>query len=120
MPKPNTTVVAWMLNEIEADLKKLGFWSSEEMDPAIIQSAKAAFGMDVMPFTAWLQFVLLPNARRILATDQDWPQGSMVAVQATRELDGVEAEELLDHLRKFDALFNEPPDEYGFPKWMKR
>lgn len=120
MPSPNPTIVAWMLNEIEADLKKLGQWSSATREEALIASSRAAFCMDVMPFTQWLQDVFLHNARAIAASPNPrWPSGSMVATQAIRELDGMDGtDELIDHLSKFDALFNGPLDANGFPTWL--
>lgn len=120
MPHPNPTVVEWILNEIESDLKKAGLWSEQPIDPAVIRSSQAAFCMDVMPFNSWIQFVLLPRARNILATNGNWPSNSMVAAQAVREFDGIEVGELIDHLAKFDALFTEPLDAYGFPAWMRQ
>ena len=120
MPQPNPTVVAWMLNEVEADLKRLALWSDEPRNDALIASSRQPFCMDVLPFAQWLQYVLLPNARRILDADGDWPTSSAVATQARRELGGVgDTEDLFEHLSKFDALFSTPVDDAGFPAWLQ-
>ena len=59
-----------------------------------------------MTFEQWLQFVLIPNARKIISEGGPFPSESHVAAQAFRELNGIpDTPGLLQRLRQFDDLF---------------
>ena len=98
--------VARSLDEIEAEIKRIGYWSAEPLPKAAYQF-KAAFAMDTMTFVQWLQFVFIPRVRDILAKQGTFPSQSLVGVQAMREFDGDEdASRLVSLLSQFDELFN--------------
>ncbi len=98
--------VARSIDEIEAEIKRTGYWSSEPLPEAAYQF-QAAFAMDTMTFVQWLQFVFIPRVRDILATQGTFPSQSMVGVQAMREFDGDEdASRLVSLLTEFDELFD--------------
>ena len=63
---------------------------------------------ELMAFTEWLQFVLIPRVHSILETNGTFPKQSNVAAHAYREFDGMEQEygDLCQLLSEFDALFN--------------
>lgn len=93
------------IDEIEAELKRLGRWSAQPL-PAESFENMGPFGMNTMAFEQWLQFVLIPRVREIIATQGDFPSSSQVNVHATREFDGdPDADTLLTLLREFDDLF---------------
>jgi uncharacterized protein YqcC (DUF446 family) len=97
--------VAHAIDEIEAEIKRIGYWSTEPLPEAAYQF-QAAFAMDTMTFVQWLQFVFIPRVRDILAKQGTFPLQSMVGVQAMREFDGDEdASRLVLLLTKFDELF---------------
>jgi uncharacterized protein YqcC (DUF446 family) len=90
-------------DEIEAELRLLGWWSAPKPD----MNFTKAFGMDTMAFGQWLTFVLVPRIREMVATKGTPPRGSMVAVQAVREFDGQpETDELQRLLRELDEIVN--------------
>ncbi|HQY88734.1 MAG TPA: YqcC family protein, partial [Tepidisphaeraceae bacterium] len=97
----NLTIIESMANQIESDLRQLGWWSETPIDPALFEQSNAAFFADVMSFGQWLQFVFLPRVREELkaGANASWPGSSHVGAYAVRELDGQhEAGELIDHL----------------------
>jgi uncharacterized protein YqcC (DUF446 family) len=92
------------LDEVEAEMRKIGFWS-----PA---SAKPAHGdFTSMPFQLWLQFVFLPAAREA-THKQQWPDRSQVGLMALRNYDYFdfveEAQQLVRLLNEFDNLIEHP------------
>jgi uncharacterized protein YqcC (DUF446 family) len=100
------TRAAEKIAAIEAEMKVMGLWSQEPL-PEAAYTFQQAFAADTMAFTQWLQFILIPRVRTIIEQGGDFPQGSMVGVQAVREFDGYNrAARLSTLLSEFDALFN--------------
>ena len=103
--QPSYEEVARHIDDIEAEMKRTGFWREEPLPPEMYNFTQA-FAMDTMPFPYWLQFVFIPRVRSIIAEQGDFPHGSQVGVQAVREFDGVwQASDLVSKLSAFDALF---------------
>jgi uncharacterized protein YqcC (DUF446 family) len=92
------------IDEIEAELKRLGWWQ-EERPPEKMFDFKMAFGMDTMPFSSWLQFILIPRVKDIIESRGEFPKSSYLGTHAIREYDGVyEADDLISMLATFDKL----------------
>ena len=97
------------IEEIEAEMKKIGFWSVDQVhiDP---KECKEAFCGDKIPFEQWLQFVFIPAVKKSVLTGE-LPQESMVGVKATREYDYMTATPqalgLVTLLNEFDGLIND-------------
>jgi uncharacterized protein YqcC (DUF446 family) len=92
------------LDQIEAEMRRIGIWQAEPPRPEQRKFTKA-FAMDTMAFSQWLQFIFLPRVREAVAANR-LPKGSSVGAQAVREFDGhPEADRLLTLLSEFDALF---------------
>lgn len=90
--------------EIEAEMRKIGMWSSKAPSPEQMAFTQA-FAMDTMPFACWLQFVFLPRVHQAAAANK-FPSSSSVAAQAVREFDTEpNTDRLLTLLSEFDALF---------------
>ena len=108
MVRPGYAAVEAKINEIEAEMKKVGMWQKEPLPPEQLD-VRAAFGQDKLAFEEWLQFIFIPRVREIIATKGDWPHGSQVSDQAWREWKQWGSEDQYDHLldllRQFDALF---------------
>jgi uncharacterized protein YqcC (DUF446 family) len=103
--KPSHDQVAAKLDAVEAELRKIGRWQTEPLPPEAYQNM-GAFGMNTMAFTQWLQFVLLRNARAIVAQRGEFPSSSQVGVIAVREADtDPDLLPLSRMLCDFDALF---------------
>lgn len=99
--------VAAIIGEIEAEMKRIGYWSTEPLSDEAYRF-KQAFAMDTMTFTQWLQFILIPRVHETLNGKGDFPPHSMVGTQAVREFDGDErASRLVQLLNEFDGLFSE-------------
>ena len=98
--------VARYADEIEAEMRKTGFWQSAALRPEQLAFTQA-FAMDTMTFSQWLQFIFLPRVREAVASNQ-FPGSSSVGAQAVREFDGIgEASRLVTLLAEFDSLFEE-------------
>lgn len=93
------------ISEIEAEMKRIGYWSLEPL-PEEAYDFRQAFGMDTMAFSQWLQYILIPRVRTIIEQKGDFPSESMVGMQAVREFDGdATASGLVKLLSEFDDLF---------------
>jgi uncharacterized protein YqcC (DUF446 family) len=94
--------------KIEAEMKAIGCWSEQAL-PEAAYDFLLTFARDTMSFTQWLQYVLIPRVRQIVADQGDFPARCMVGVQAIREFNGdARASDLTTLLIEFDALFDEP------------
>ncbi len=91
-------------DKIEAELRRMNVWSENRPPEAAFQSERAFYG-DTMSFYQWLQFVLIPRVRSVVATHGTFPGKSQVGGYAARELDGeYEAGELVALLSAFDRF----------------
>ena len=110
---PSHEAVAAKLDEIEAEMKRIGMWQEQPPRPEQF-SFTQAFAMDTMAFEQWLQFVFVPRVREIVATRGAFPPHSQVAVQAVREFDAhpLDTSRLHTLLHEFDRLFG-PPRFFG-------
>ncbi|MBI5607863.1 MAG: YqcC family protein [Deltaproteobacteria bacterium] len=94
-----------LADAIEAELKRLGWWSSAPL-PAEALENPGAFGQRTMSAGQWLQHILLDRVRTAAAGGSGFPLGSNVAVWAVREFDGCdETGDLQRILAQFDRLF---------------
>jgi len=96
------------LDEIEAEMKKIGFWTKNPPDlQAAYGSGRMRSYLDAPSFELWLQCVFLPNARRAVQTNS-LPKDSQVGVMAMRQYDYhsvvPEALRLVRLLHEFDGL----------------
>jgi uncharacterized protein YqcC (DUF446 family) len=101
------------LDEIEAEMKKLGFWQANPPDlQAAFASGKMRNYLDAPSFELWLQCIFLPNARRAVRT-ATLPKDSQVGVMATRQNDYhsvvPEAGHLVSLLHEFDGMVKNAP-----------
>jgi len=96
--------VARYADDIEAEMRRIGFWQSEPLRPEQLEFTQA-FAMDTMTYAQWLQFIFLPRVREAVASNQ-FPSSSSVGTQAVREFDGApDAGRLVTLLSEFDGLF---------------
>ncbi|MBU1681530.1 YqcC family protein [Candidatus Micrarchaeota archaeon] len=102
---PKSEDIKKKLDEIEAEMKRFGMWSKTPPHKEAFEDM-GAFGMKTMSFDQWLQFVFVPNVRKLLKTDGPWPDKSEVGIMAVREFDGnPELGNLVALLTEFDMLF---------------
>jgi len=106
---PDYAAVTAKLDEIEAEMRSIGMWQDQPLPPEQYAYTRA-FAGDTMAFDQWLQFVLIPRAREIVATRGAFPPFSEVAAQAAREFDThpLDTSHLQTLLYEFDRLFGPP------------
>lgn len=97
-----------MIAGIEAEMKRIGMWQAEPIEPERLE-IRQAFGGDQLSFEQWLQFVFIARVRGIVDSNGTFPSSSQVADQAFREWkmfgEREDVDPLLDLLRDFDATF---------------
>jgi uncharacterized protein YqcC (DUF446 family) len=93
--------VAEALDEIETELKSIGYWSNNPPDFNVSNFTEAP------SFELWLQCIFLPNARDA-AKKSEYPQQSQVGLMAMRQYDYhssvEEAQNLVSLLNHFDKI----------------
>jgi uncharacterized protein YqcC (DUF446 family) len=97
-------------DKIEAEMKRIGFWSDDPPDlQAAVRSGKIISYADAPSFELWLQCIFLPNAREAARTRR-FPSESQVGYIAWRQWDYQssvpEAEPLMKLLDQFDAIID--------------
>ena len=111
------------INEVEAEMKRIGLWQAEPL-PESAYDIKEAFGADTMTLAQWIQFILIPEVRRKIASNIPLPELSQVGTYAAQQylffrptdndpsvfetegsIDRKESK-LVHLLQEFDALIN--------------
>ena len=89
------------LNQIELEMKQIGFWSD---DPPKFECTSF---LDAPSFELWLQCIFLPNARNA-AENSAYPNNSQVGLMAMRQYnyhsEVPQAKTLLKLLYEFDEI----------------
>ena len=97
-------LAAGYADKIEQELRSLGA-SQSQPPPEKAFESQSAFFADTMSFYQWLEFVLVPRIREIVAKRGRFPSESQVGAYAVRELDGLdEASDLISLLSEFDGF----------------
>ncbi|MCG3139298.1 MAG: hypothetical protein HDKAJFGB_00161 [Anaerolineae bacterium] len=96
------------LDEIEAELRRIGYWSENPPDlQAQYAGGSARSYLDAPTFELWLQTIFLPHARQAVAT-ASLPTDSHVGTMALRQYDYhssvPEAHSLVELLLEFDEM----------------
>lgn len=97
--------LAGCLLDIEAELRRLDWWSSEEPCARLLASTEP-FCIDTMAFEQWLQWVFLPRMKMLLEQSEDLPQRSAITEMAEvvyAEMPG-RTVTLRRHLKRVDRL----------------
>jgi uncharacterized protein YqcC (DUF446 family) len=101
---PDRETVKARIDELEAEMKKIGWWREGPPPPEAFDFHKA-FAMDTMAFSQWLQFIFVPRVNQIIESGEQFPTHSSVGAQAVREFDGEpDADRLCTLLSQFDRL----------------
>lgn len=107
-PDPRIAPALKQLDLIEAEMRKIGYWSEYPPDLlGAVASGQLQSYLDAPSFELWLQCVFLPNARKA-ANSGELPKNSQVGQMAMRQYDYHSCVEdalpLLQLLRQFDAI----------------
>lgn len=105
---PKATAAAAKLDQIQAEMKKIGLWTQDPPDlQAEVEAGKITSYLDAPSFELWLQCLFLPNARQA-AAENDFPSQSEVGQMARRQYDYQShvsaAQDLLRLLNEFDDI----------------
>jgi uncharacterized protein YqcC (DUF446 family) len=107
MPEVESTVherAASLADRIAAELRRLGRWASDPLDPARLVGM-GAFGMNTLAAEEWIQFVLVPRLRELVAARGELPRESQTSAWAARQFEGdPAADPLVELLRELDGL----------------
>ena len=95
------------LDEIEAEMRRIAYWSDAPDLQAAIRAGKFRNFLDAPTLRLWLQGLFLPNARAAVR-EGSLPvrsqAGEIVRRQYAREAGAPEARRLVDLIREFDEL----------------
>lgn len=92
---------------IEAEMRRIGLWQEEPL-PKEAYDYTLAFAQDSMAFHQWLQFIFIPQVRKIAEEYEEFPKMSQVSTAAVRAFDGWDkANRLITLLKEFDNLFTQ-------------
>ena len=101
--------VASLLIDIEALLRQLGHWQSEQPAPQALAS-REPFCIDTLTFPQWLQFVFLPRMHELVEQQQALPQSCAIAPMAAEYFKGksknTDTNQLLATLMSLDKLLS--------------
>lgn len=102
------TVVAALLIDIEAELRRLGLWESAPPPPEALASDQP-FSIDTLTLPQWLQFIFLPTLYRLLAEGRPLPGRCGIAPMAGEYFRGVgmASAALEAALERIDQLLSE-------------
>ena len=96
------------LNEIENIMRSIGLYSSEA-PPHHAFSSNLPFCCDQMLFHEWLQWVLIPSTRYLLAENKVLPYRNHIFTVAETEMAGLpqDTDDLLSAIHTLDELFRQ-------------
>lgn len=96
------------LNHIENIMRAIGLYSSQT-PPQMAFASNLPFCCDQMPFHQWLQWVLIPGTRYLLAENRSLPYSNHIYTMAETELAVMpqDTDELLRAIQQLDELFRQ-------------
>lgn len=104
----NNQSLLTLLSELEAELKAQSLWSTAAPSEQQLASP-VPFAADVMPFEHWLQFIFSIRLTHLIQHNLPMPQAMSITPMAEITF-GHKFPDLLNILRKIDALFQEPKE----------
>ncbi len=100
--------VKQQLDQIEAEMRRLSIWSTTPPEVSAFESTTPFFA-DTMSLEEWLQWVFVARFRALLDADAALPASCSIAPLAEETWKNQpERQELLEQLKVFDALFDQP------------
>ncbi len=108
MPRIDLQTLAALLDDVELELRRLGYWRGAEGRPdkqAFLSTMP--FCLDTMDFYQWLEYVLLERLRALITAGGPLPEQLAVAPMAQEFWRGrwSEHKELIMALRALDDAF---------------
>jgi uncharacterized protein YqcC (DUF446 family) len=102
-----TSDILKKLDEVEAEMRRIGFWSDSPDVLTAVREGKFKSFLDTPSFELWLQGLFLPNARAA-AREGSLPAhsqaGEIARRQYARHASAPENQKLLELIYEFDEL----------------
>ncbi len=102
------TRIALLLDEIELELRRLGYWQGDAGCPdAQAFCSTVPFCLDTMEFQQWLEYVLIARLRELMSKDRPLPERMLTAPMAQEVWRGRwnEHKQLIMLLKRLDERF---------------
>lgn len=106
MESINKKEMAHLLDALEAELKRLGFWDQEMPDVVKNLHSDMPFALDILEPWQWLQWVFIDKMRHLLAISASLPLGYAISPYIEEALKERDSGKLLTLLRAIDQLGN--------------
>jgi uncharacterized protein YqcC (DUF446 family) len=102
--------LADLLNAVEAELRCQGRWDASR-PPANALASNQPFAVDFLTFDQWLQWILLPRLRELLATDAPLPTDCAIQPMAEEVYaeQAPDAQRLVALIGRIDRLLTRRP-----------
>ncbi len=103
-------LLAALLDDIEQELRRLGYWHGEVGRPEAKAFASAIpFCLDTMQFHQWLEYVLIAKLRALLRAGSPLPERMQIAPMAQEFWRGRwnEHRQLIALLKRLDGRFKD-------------
>jgi uncharacterized protein YqcC (DUF446 family) len=99
--------VAELVDAIEQEMRRLELWA-EEPPPVAAMASRVPFCYDTLKFWQWLQWILVPRMRLILADGEPLPAASEIAPLAEVEFRRLsqDTQQLLALIRELDRAIS--------------
>lgn len=91
------------LDAVEQTLQGLQLWSNETPSYHALQSQQP-FCVDTLTFEQWLQFVMIPTFRQMIADSTPLPPQCAIAEMAEQVYQDIGYVELIERIRAIDHL----------------
>lgn len=103
--KDKQAIVEEKIAAIEAEMRRIGLWQEESL-PKEAYDYTLAFAQDSMAFHQWLQFIFIPQVKKMAENYEELPKVSQVSPAAVRAFESWDkASRLINLLKEFDNLF---------------
>jgi uncharacterized protein YqcC (DUF446 family) len=99
--------VAALMDAIEREMRRIELWA-EDPPPVAAMASRVPFCYDTLRFWQWLQWILVPRIRLILADGDPLPAASEIAPLAEVEFRRLsqDTRRLLELIREFDRAIS--------------
>ncbi|MBN0988707.1 YqcC family protein [Amphritea pacifica] len=96
-----------LLVRIEAEMRAWSLWSATPPADSALQS-RQPFCIDTLSFWQWVQWIMVPRLRQMMARQQPLPQSSDMTPMAAEAVtaSGIKSSKLIDYFTALDQLLS--------------
>ncbi|WP_428036438.1 YqcC family protein [Amphritea sp.] len=98
-----------LLGKIEAEMRAWSLWSATPPADSALQSLQP-FCIDTLSFWQWVQWIMVPRFRQMIAQKLPLPQSSEMMPMAAEAVvaSGIKSSKLIDYFAELDQLLTTP------------